>query len=137
MSKILPSISSLALLTALGTAGAQGIPAHPKADAGVPRDKNGHVKRSSTAKEEFERKTGYPHGRPGYVIDHIIPLAKGGRDDPSNMQWQTKAEAKAKDRVELGQHPKTSHSSSAIPKPTHIGGTTRGGFGSSARSTHS
>jgi hypothetical protein len=44
--------------------------------------------------------TGYLHGRPGYVIDHIKPLACGGLDAPSNMQWQTIAAAKAKDKVE-------------------------------------
>ncbi|CAD6876117.1 HNH endonuclease signature motif containing protein [Methylomonas fluvii] len=37
---------------------------------------------------------------PGYVIDHIEPLACGGADDPSNMQWQTAADAKAKDKWE-------------------------------------
>ncbi len=36
----------------------------------------------------------------GYVIDHVIPLCAGGADDPLNMQWQTIAEAKAKDREE-------------------------------------
>jgi hypothetical protein len=36
----------------------------------------------------------------GYVVDHIIPLKRGGLDAPSNMQWQMIAEAKAKDRVE-------------------------------------
>jgi hypothetical protein len=36
----------------------------------------------------------------GYVIDHIIALACGGKDHPSNMQWQTIEEAKAKDRWE-------------------------------------
>ena len=36
----------------------------------------------------------------GYVIDHINPLACGGADRPSNMQWQTTAEAKAKDKWE-------------------------------------
>jgi hypothetical protein len=33
-------------------------------------------------------------------VDHITPLACGGADTPSNMQWQTIAAAKAKDRVE-------------------------------------
>jgi len=37
---------------------------------------------------------------PGYVVDHIKPLKRSGPDRPSNMQWQTKAEAKAKDAVE-------------------------------------
>src|SRR6266852_29264 len=37
---------------------------------------------------------------PGYVVDHIVPLCAGGRDHPSNMQWQTVAEAKQKDRIE-------------------------------------
>lgn len=36
----------------------------------------------------------------GYVIDHIKALACGGADDPSNMQWQTVAEGKAKDKWE-------------------------------------
>jgi hypothetical protein len=70
---------------------------------GVQRDSHGKIKRSELSKRQFMKQTGYPHGRPGYVIDHIIPLANGGRDDPSNMQWQTKADAKAKDRWERGQ----------------------------------
>ena len=70
---------------------------------GAPRDSHGRIKRSSEEKKKFERETGYPHGRPGYVVDHLIPLSEGGRDDPSNMQWQTKEEAKAKDRTE-GKH---------------------------------
>jgi len=37
---------------------------------------------------------------PGYVIDHIQPLCAGGADDPVNMQWQTIADAKAKDKLE-------------------------------------
>ena len=36
----------------------------------------------------------------GYIIDHIKPLACGGADSSENMQWQTKAEAKAKDKLE-------------------------------------
>lgn len=35
----------------------------------------------------------------GYVIDHVVPLKRGGADSSGNMQWQTKA-AKAKDRIE-------------------------------------
>src|ERR1019366_2456204 len=37
---------------------------------------------------------------PGYGVDHIMPLKRGGADSPENMQWQTRDEAKAKDRVE-------------------------------------
>jgi hypothetical protein len=36
----------------------------------------------------------------GYVIDRVIPVACGGVEDPSNMQWQTLAEAREKDRWE-------------------------------------
>jgi hypothetical protein len=68
--------------------------------ASCARDSEGRIARSSDAREEFMRATGYPHGRPGYVIDHVIPLKRGGPDSPSNMQWQTKADAKAKDRWE-------------------------------------
>lgn len=58
------------------------------------------IPRSAEARREFETMSGYPHGRRGYVIDHIIPLACGGADAPSNMQWQTIAQGKAKDRWE-------------------------------------
>src|SRR5215472_10667726 len=39
---------------------------------------------------------------PGFLKDHIKPLACGGPDAVWNMQWQTVAAAKAKDRWELG-----------------------------------
>lgn len=65
-----------------------------------PRDEKGRIQRSAAARHAFARQTGYPHGRPGYVIDHIVPLACGGVDAPSNMQWQTKSESVAKDKVE-------------------------------------
>ena len=64
------------------------------------RDSHGHIARSGNAKHEFMSSTGYPHGRPGYVVDHIVPLKRGGADTPANMQWQTKADAKAKDKSE-------------------------------------
>ncbi len=36
----------------------------------------------------------------GYVIDRVIPIVCGGAEMPDNMQWQTLAEAKEKDRWE-------------------------------------
>jgi hypothetical protein len=45
--------------------------------------------------------TGETHGAcTGYVIDRIIPLLCGGAEEPGNMQWQTLAEAREKDRWE-------------------------------------
>ena len=44
----------------------------------VERDTDGRIKRSAAAKGDFMRQTGYPHGRPGYIVDHIAPLACGG-----------------------------------------------------------
>ena len=67
---------------------------------GVQRDAHGRIKRSEAAKHEFMQVTGYAHGRAGYVVDHVIPLKHGGCDCPSNMQWQTIQEAKAKDKWE-------------------------------------
>jgi hypothetical protein len=69
----------------------------------IPRDKHGRIARSSSAKNTFKRAhpcpaTGEPKGPcPGYVIDHIVALKRGGPDTAANMQWQTVAEAKAKD----------------------------------------
>jgi len=70
------------------------------------RDWRGRYIRCSAARAAFERdhpcpSTGQPSGAcPGYVVDHIVPLKRGGADLPGNMQWQTLEEAKAKDKVE-------------------------------------
>ncbi|MDR2880849.1 MAG: HNH endonuclease [Azoarcus sp.] len=72
----------------------------------VQRDKNGKILRSHDAKRAFKQlhpcpSTGKTKGScPGYVIDHIVPLKRGGADMPCNMQWQTVREAKAKDKWE-------------------------------------
>jgi hypothetical protein len=66
----------------------------------VARAERARIQRSDAARHAFARQTGYLNGRPGYIIDHIVPLACGGTDAPSNMQWQTEAAAKAKDKTE-------------------------------------
>lgn len=74
----------------------------PRADTSptAKRDEKGRIQRSAAARHAFARQTGYPNGRPGYVIDHIVPLACGCADAPSNMQWQTVEAAKLKDKTE-------------------------------------
>jgi hypothetical protein len=73
---------------------------HVATTTAIPRSASGRIARSAAARHAFARQTGYPNGRPGYVIDHIKPLACGGADAPSNMQWQTVAQGKAKDKIE-------------------------------------
>ena len=73
---------------------------------GVQRDSNGRIKRDPKARKEFQKQnpcpsTGKTSGKcPGYVVDHVQPLKRGGSDTRSNMQWQTKEAAKAKDKIE-------------------------------------
>ena len=72
----------------------------------IPTVADAQIKRSQSAKVEFKQAHPCPASGArkgpckGYVIDHIKPLACGGADAPSNMQWQTIAEGKAKDKWE-------------------------------------
>ena len=72
----------------------------------IPRTSEGRIKRSETSKALFKfshpcPSTGKQSGScPGYVIDHIDPLACGGADATFNMQWQTVEDGKAKDKWE-------------------------------------
>jgi len=81
---------------------AEGYSAH----SSVQRDQHGRIKRNTAAKAAFERaspcpSTGKTSGScKGYVIDHVKPLECGGADAPSNMQWQTAADGKVKDKTE-------------------------------------
>jgi hypothetical protein len=60
--------------------------------------------RSREVTREFQREhpcpsTGLTMGAcPGYRKDHVVPLACGGPDVVSNLQWQTIAAARTKDR---------------------------------------
>jgi hypothetical protein len=69
-------------------------------------DGNSKVTRSKAARAAFQRANPCPATQkttgacPGYVVDHVIALACGGPDTPANMQWQTVAEGKEKDRWE-------------------------------------
>jgi hypothetical protein len=62
--------------------------------------------RSREVTREFQREHPCPStgktsgGCPGYRKDHIRPLACGGPDAVSNLQWQTVAAARAKDQWE-------------------------------------
>ena len=74
-----------------------------------PHEQNRHTKsskdrtvsRSAAARRAFVKSnacpsTGHTKGKcPGYHVDHIVPLACGGADAPSNMQWLS-AEANLK-----------------------------------------
>lgn len=79
---------------------------HSNYAQGVARDSHGRIARSQSAKNQFKKSNPCPSSGKsrgackGYVIDHVTPLKRGGADAPSNMQWQTKAAAKEKDKTE-------------------------------------
>lgn len=103
MNRILPALLlTLALAAPLSAQAPSHHPAGKRAVATgtIHRDRHGVIIRSRAAVHAFEKQTGHPHGWPGHVVDHIKPLACGGADAPSNMQWQTVAAGKAKDKWE-------------------------------------
>jgi hypothetical protein len=83
------------MIKALILAALLSLPILADAKCGLPTTKRHHA-----VAQRFMRQTGYPNGRPGFVVDHIVPLCKGGPDITTNMQWQTIADAKAKDKWE-------------------------------------
>jgi hypothetical protein len=72
----------------------------------IQRDKYGKIARSKKVVSDFRKSvpcpaTGQVAKRcPDYVIDHVTPLCACGADAVSNLQWQTVADAKVKDRWE-------------------------------------
>ena len=67
-----------------------------------PRDNRGKIKRDPNAKSEFKRTNPKPAGCDRCEVDHVVPLSKGGRDDPSNMQWLPREQHQDKTRRDLG-----------------------------------
>jgi hypothetical protein len=69
-------------------------------------DTEAKQERSQTAKSEFKRgnpcpSTGKSKGAcPGYQVDHRKPLASGGADHKSNMQWLSNNQHRAKTKAE-------------------------------------
>jgi hypothetical protein len=57
------------------------------------RDKRGEIKRSRSVVTAFRARYACPStGRhegacPGWSADHVVPLACGGRDSVTNLQW--------------------------------------------------
>lgn len=72
----------------------------------IMRDLHGRIARSKKAVSMFRATVPCPAtGKisktcPGYIADHIVSLCACGADDPSNMQFQTLADSKIKDRWE-------------------------------------
>lgn len=72
----------------------------------LPQQAFSRIHRSTAVRREFMRmhpcpSTGKKYGGcPGWIADHRVALCKGGPDKPSNLQWQTVAAAKAKDKWE-------------------------------------
>ena len=56
--------------------------------------------RNPAVKRAFDKQQGYPHGRKGYIVDHVCALVRGGLDSTANMQYQTVSESHEKDRIE-------------------------------------
>jgi len=73
------------------------------------RDGRGKIVRSAKVKKEFVRQnpcpsrvvgTSHLRGCSGYQVDHVVPLACGGRDVAQNLQWLTVAAHRAKTKAD-------------------------------------
>ena len=102
------STSAPTISTGRAASSPKNATSHPRQNKtqGVRRNSKGRIARDPKQKAAFEKthpcpSTGKSHGAcPGYVVDHIRPLKRGGADRSENMQWQTKEAARRKDRTE-------------------------------------
>ena len=74
------------------------------------------VKRSKTNRDAYLKSKGYKKVPPGYEVDHIIPLSKGGTDTPENMQLIPKSTHKMKTSSERKSTSKSSYKKSSTKK---------------------
>lgn len=81
-------------------AGQQGNTSKPGGNSKAAEKNSEAYSKSMAAKTQFMRETGYRNGRPGYVVAYRKPLACGGADDTSNLQWLTISEARAKNKTD-------------------------------------
>lgn len=78
--------------------GATGV--HPRTYcATCARDSHGRIQRSSSEREKFLKSQGLTHTPPGYQVDHIKPLSKGGADKTGNMQLIPKDSPKERNEL--------------------------------------
>ena len=70
---------------------------------------------SADARMRFMAKTGFPSGRPGYVIEFLTPIREGGSVAPENMTWEKIADARAAERWDEATNPP-----SATPPATPV-----------------
>jgi hypothetical protein len=97
-----PSVLSPPPVAALQIRG-ERVPGAPENGVGgcqIRRDRRGHIARSGAVLHQFKVRTGYPHGRPGFQIDHVWPLKRGGCDCVDNLQWLSVADKARKDAIE-------------------------------------
>jgi hypothetical protein len=99
-------LAPLLLAVTLALPGVAAAKGHASQGGGAHHSHGHGKKRSRAARQAFKRahpcpSTGKKFGAcPGYTIDHIRPLKRGGADTPGNMQWMDNAAAKAKDKWE-------------------------------------
>lgn len=58
----------------------------------------------------------YLKRRNGFTRDHIVPIELGGSSDPENIQYQTKAEARRKDKLESALHKAVCSGTLSLPE---------------------
>lgn len=100
MKRMMTVVAILGVLCSVSVVSAETSTCSPK------RDCHGKILRSAKQVNAFKRTHPCPtngnlSGKcPGYIVDHIVALCVCGKDRASNMQWQTVADAKIKDRTE-------------------------------------